>query len=99
MDVIQLLRRTLLIGIEISMNTANQFVPMGNEIFGVIQVIGIISSVIALSLVGIKYMLSSVEEKAEYKRTFSVYIIGAILVFGISLLLEPIYELINGLLS
>lgn len=81
------------------MNTANQFAPMGNEILGIIQVIGIISSVIALSLVGIKYMLSSVEEKAEYKRTFSVYIIGAILVFGISLLLEPIYELINGLLS
>ena len=81
------------------MNTANQFTPMGNEILGIVQVIGILSSVIALSLIGIKYMLASVEEKAEYKKTFSVYIVGAILVFGISLLLEPIYELINGLLS
>ena len=72
---------------------------MGNEILGALQIIGIISSVIALSLIGIKYMLSSVEEKAEYKKTFSVYIVGAILVFGISILLKPIYELINGLLS
>lgn len=93
------MQRISLIGIEISNKTVNQFVPLGNEILGIIKVIGIISSVIALSLVGIKYMLASVEEKAEYKKTFSVYIIGAILVFGISLLLEPIYELINGLLS
>ena len=79
------------------MNTANQFTPMGNEILGIVQVIGILSSVIALSLIGIKYMLASVEEKAEYKKTFMPYIVGAALIFAASVFAQVAYDFFSGL--
>ena len=37
-----------------------------------------------LVVLGIKYMIGSAEEKAEYKKTMIPYIIGAILVFAAS---------------
>ena len=46
--------------------------------------IGIILSVIILAILGIKYILGSVEEKAEYKNDIIPYLIGAALLFGIS---------------
>ena len=65
---------------------------MANKIIGAFQAIGSIVSVIALVLVGIKYMTGSVEEKAEYKQTMMYYIIGAILVFAISNISAMIYS-------
>lgn len=52
---------------------------------GVIKVFGIIGSaisIIAIIALGIKYMLGSLEEKAQYKKTLLPYFIGAIFVFG-----------------
>ena len=57
---------------------------MGNKIITVISTIGSIVSVIVLVILGIKYMLGSVEEKAEYKKTLLPYVIGAGLVFAAS---------------
>ena len=47
---------------------------------GLIRNIAIIASVIILMVLGVKYMLGSVEEKAEYKKSFIPLIIGIILV-------------------
>lgn len=44
--------------------------------------IGIIVAVIVGSILGIKYMTGSVEEKAEYKETLIVYLVGCVVVFG-----------------
>lgn len=49
-----------------------------------INVIGVVISVITLAVIGIKYMLGSVEEKAEYKKSFMPLIIGIILVVAAS---------------
>ena len=45
--------------------------------------------------IGIKYILGSVEEKAEYKQTLKPYLIGAILVFGISNVLSIVQNIIG----
>ena len=79
-------------GIGISKEKANEVSDIGNKIFGLVTRIGIICSVL-----GIKYMLSSVEEKAEYKKTFGVYIVGAILVFGVSTFAEIIYKVVQSM--
>ncbi len=63
-----------------------------NVLFFAIRVIGITLSVIILSVIGIKYMMGSIEEKAEYKKTLIPYIIGAFLLFTGSLLPQIIYE-------
>lgn len=67
-------------------------INIGNKIIGAFQAIGSIVSVLALVLIGIKYMMGSAEEKAEYKETMMYYIIGAILVFAISNISAMIYN-------
>lgn len=78
-------------------NADNKLKEVGNKIIGTIQVIGSIVSVIALMIIGIRYMVGSVEEKAQYKETMVPYIIGAVLVFGITTTLRIIFELAQSL--
>ena len=64
----------------------------GNTILGLIQVVGIIVSVITLMIIGIKYVVGSAEERAEYKKTMLPYLIGAVMLFGASAIVNMIYE-------
>ena len=54
-------------------------------------------SVVALMIIGVKYMLGSVEEKAEYKKTMRPYVIGAFMLFGITNLLGILVSVIGGI--
>lgn len=65
---------------------------IGNKVIGIVQAVGSIASVIVLICIGIKYMMGSVEEKAEYKNTLIYYVIGAVLVFAISNITAIIYN-------
>lgn len=67
------------------------------KIIGAFQAIGSIVSVLALVFIGIKYMMGSTEQKAEYKSTAINYIIGAILVFSISNISAMLYNFAIGL--
>lgn len=69
---------------------------IGNKIIGPIRVLGSIISVVTLVIIGIKYILGSVEEKAEYKKTMLPYLIGAVIVFAITNLLKIIIDIVGG---
>lgn len=58
-----------------------------------LRVVGIIISIGGLMLMGIKYMTGSLEEKAEYKTRMIPYIIGCIILFATSTLVNVLYEL------
>lgn len=68
---------------------------LGKQIVGFIQVIGSIAAVAVLVILGIKYMIGSAEEKAEYKKTMIPYIIGAVLIFAASNIAGFIYNFAN----
>lgn len=70
---------------------------IGNQIIQIISTIGSIASVIVLVVIGIKYMMGSAEEKAEYKKTLMPYAIGAALVFAASAIAGVIYAFTNTL--
>ena len=70
----------------------------GNSIVKVVRVIGTSISVIVLMCIAIKYMVGSVEEKAEYKKTMMPYVIGCFLVFGITNILAIIVDITSGIL-
>ena len=70
---------------------------VGNKIIGVLQTVGVVISVIVLIVLGIKYMMGSAEEKAEYKKTMMPYVIGAALIFAASALAQVIYGFFNGM--
>ncbi len=57
--------------------------------------IGTITSVLALIIIGIKYMVGSVEEKAEYKKTMQPYLIGTVMVFSITNIIFIIEKLVS----
>ena len=44
-------------------------IEIGSKIVGVVMIIGTIIAVATLMVLGIKYMIGSVEERAEYKQT------------------------------
>ena len=50
---------------------------LGNQVLGVLQAIGIVVSVVVVIVLGIKYMLGSIDQKAEYKKSMLPYVIGA----------------------
>ena len=64
---------------------------------GIIQKIGSIVSVIVLIALGIKYMVGSIEERAQYKETMIPYVIGALLIFAASILSQIIYNMFTSI--
>lgn len=66
-------------------------------ILGVINVTGVVVSVITLMVVGINYMFGSIEEKAEYKKTAVIYCLGAALLFGGTTIPNILYNIGAGL--
>lgn len=60
-----------------------------------IQVIGVVISVVILVMLGIKYMMGSVEEKADYKKSMIPFLIGAIFISATG----TIVRIINNLVS
>ena len=71
----------------------NDLTKVGNNIVTIIQVVGIVIAVIVLLVIGIKYMMGSASEKAEYKKTMIPYIVGAVLIFAGTSLVRVLYSL------
>lgn len=69
----------------------------GQNIMGVIQVAGVVIAVIVLMILGIKYMMGSAEEKAEYKKTMIPYLVGAILIFAATTIANVVYQFATGM--
>ncbi len=68
----------------------------GSKIVGIIRAAGIIISVVMLMVLGIKYMMGSAEEKAEYKKSMMPYLVGAVLLFAASTIAGFIFDLITN---
>ena len=74
-------------------NADQQITTVGGNIVNIIQIVGIVIAVIVLLVIGIKYMIGSASEKAEYKKTMIPYVVGAVLVFAGTSLVKVIYSL------
>lgn len=73
-------------------NQSNVLENAGNSVFKMITTVGIVISVVVLIILGIRYMIGSVEERADYKKTLVPYLIGAALVFAASTIAQIIYD-------
>ncbi len=79
--------------------SATNIQNFGNSIISVIQVVGVVVAVVILLVLGIKYMMGSAEEKADYKKSMIPYLVGAILIFASTTIVKMVYELANSLNS
>ena len=73
-----------------------QITNIGNQIIGIITTIGVVIAVIVILILGIKYMMGSASEKAEYKKTMIPYLVGAILIFGASAITKVVVSIGAG---
>ena len=74
----------------------DEIVDLGRKVVGVIQVSGAIISIAIMALLGIKYITSSLEEKADVKKAMIPYIVGAILLFSTTTIVNLVYNVITG---
>ena len=77
-------------------NARNDVTKIGNQLIGIITTVGVVVAVIILLVLGIKYMMGSASEKAEYKKTMIPYLVGAILIFGASAITIVVVGLAQG---
>ena len=66
---------------------------IAQKVLTAIRNISIIVAVIMISVLGVKYMVGSVEEKAGYKKAFIPMIVGAILVVSAAQIATMLFSL------
>ena len=81
--------------INASYGDAGDLTTKAGQIMGMIRNIAAIAAVIIIMILGVKYMLGSVEEKADYKKSFIPLIIGVTIVFAAT----SIANLLLGIMS
>lgn len=64
-------------------------------ILGAIRNISAVVAVIALMIIGFKYIIGSAEEKANYKATMWPYVIGCIMVVSGTTIVSYIYNMLK----
>lgn len=80
---------------ELTKEETNKVLNMAGKILATIRNVGVIISVIVLSIIGLKYMLCSVDEKANYKENMIPYVVGCFLLAMSTTIPSIIYSVLN----
>lgn len=75
--------------------TSGKFNTILNTILGIVQVIGVAIAVIMLIVLAIKYISAAPGDKAEIKKHAVVYIVGAVVLFGATGILQIVKNFAN----
>ena len=82
---------------EVEAEGTDNIMNVGGNIVSIVTTIGIIVAVVVLLVLGIKYMMGSASEKAEYKKTMIPYLVGALLIFGASAIAKAVIAISENL--
>jgi len=74
----------------------NRLYKMGKKVLAIINIAGVVVSVIALCIIGLRYIIGSTEEKAKYKEILIPYIIGIFILGGGTTIVNIIYNLLTA---
>lgn len=66
-----------------------------SDVVGFIRTVAVIAGVIILTVLGVKYMLGSAEEKAEYKKSLMPLVIGIIVVMASAQIATMIFNFVS----
>ena len=55
---------------------------IAGKVLGFLQWIALVGGVIIIAVLGVKYMMGSLEEKAEYKKSMIPLVVGVVVVMG-----------------
>lgn len=69
---------------------------VAGNVLGIVRNFGIVIALIALTVIGVKYMLGSIEQKAEYKKSMVPFVIGVIFLAASTTLVKIIYDVVTS---
>lgn len=64
-----------------STSVSNSVKSTGQTVLGVLNIVATGTAIVMLLYIAIKYMISAPDAKAEYKKTATMYAIGAVIIF------------------
>ena len=70
---------------------------LSQSISSVLQIVSVAAALIMIGILGIQYMVGSVEEQAKIKETMTPFIIGCLIAFGASTIWKTVVNILNGL--
>lgn len=76
-------------------DTSNKLVKGVNVVYTLIRAVGTGIALLMVIVLGIKYMMASVEEKAEIKKQAIPILVGSGFVFATSQLLSVVLKIVN----
>jgi len=81
---------------EIENNDSKKAGEFAGKILHTVRDIGIILAFVILAVIGLKYVFSSLEEKANYKENAVPYLVGCFLLASATTIPSIIYDLMNS---
>lgn len=81
---------------EVEGNTSNRVTNIMGGIINITSTVGAGIAIIMLVVIGISYITKSAEGKAEAKKDLTGYVIGAIILFGVSGILKILQMFIDA---
>lgn len=71
---------------------ATSMKTLAGKILGFIRNIAIVGGVVVIAVLGVKYMMGSLEEKAEYKKSMIPLIVGIVVVMSASTIAKLLFD-------
>lgn len=79
-------------GINIEQGNAGTMQSLAGKILGFIRNIALVGGVVIIAILGLKYMMGSLEEKSEYKKSMIPLIIGIIVVMSATTIAKLLFD-------
>lgn len=67
---------------QVTYGDSSEFLKIAGKVMGFIRNIAVIGGVLLLMILGVKYMMGSVEEKADYKKSLVPLVVGILVVMA-----------------
>lgn len=77
--------------------SGEKFNTAAGKVVGYVRTIGILIAVIALVVIGIKYIFASIEGKADYKKAMIPYVIGCLFIIGTSTIIGMVGDIVGDI--
>lgn len=68
---------------------------MAGRIMGIIRNVAVVAGVIILMVIGVKFILGSAEEKAEYKKSLIPLVVGVVLVMAATTIVSFLFDFMS----
>lgn len=80
---------------KITTQEGGRAIEMAGKVLGIVRTLGVVAAMVVLSIIGLKYMLASLDEKANYKENMIPYIVGCALLVLCTTLPSIIYSIVQ----